>query len=307
MSDPIVFVVASARYGSAIMRGHQQAQSVNAVGGAARVFSASADRPSLFVLREQTVVLVKDVILDDELILALALGGNRLVWDAVDWCAHKPAIALPESPAEHLAGRAATELIGEVLAMTAATAAVVDETFTGVHTIHRVDHQVDVRLRAGSGMSTAERFSAAYFGAPENLPDWADGVSELQRLLTSPESFAALVERARTIPVHADMRNATRDRRDHKPWTKVATTLALGAVPIAENTAANLDVLGPDYPLLFDGSSIDFERCLTDAERLWTDGSLTALRSSLDPLRVRSDPHTVARALVDALDGVRSG
>lgn len=301
MSDPIVFVVSSPRYGSAVMRGYQQAQSVNDVGGAARTLSAVADRPSLLALRDTTVVLVKDVVTDDELALALSLGGNRLVWDAVDYCAHKPPVALPESPEEHLAGRAATELVSEVLSMTAATSGVVERCFSGLDAIHRVDHQIDRRLAPMVGETTAPAFGVAYFGAPENLPQWADAVPSVRQLLTSVDAFDALVPQALAVPFHADIRNATRDRRDHKPWTKVATTLALGAVPIAENTAANVDALGVDYPLLFDGSLAGFENALVAAKRLWDDGGVPALAASLEPLRQRSNPSVAAAQLLELL------
>jgi hypothetical protein len=301
MPEPIVFVVASPRYGSAVMRGYQQAASVNDVGGSARTLSAVADRPSLQELRNTTVVLVKDAVVDDELVLSLSLGGNRLVWDAVDYCAHKPAVALPESPAEHLAGRAATELVPEVLSMTAATTAVVEQSFTGLRAVHAVDHQIDRRLMDAAGTSTATDFDVVYFGAPENLPAWADAVPSIRRLLTSVDAFDALVPQARRAPVHADIRNPLRDRRNHKPWTKVATTLALGALPIAENTDANVAALGDGHPFLFDGSLVDFERVLGVAEERWHAGELAPLFASLASLRERSDPHHAARRLLDLL------
>ena len=301
MPEPIVFVVASPRYGSAVMRGYQQAASVNDVGGSARTLSSVADRPSLQELRNTTVVLVKDAIVDDELVLSLSLGGNRLVWDAVDYCAHKPAVALPESPAEHLAGRAATELVPEVLAMTAATTAVVEQAFAGLRAVHGVDHQIDRRLMDDAGTSTATEFDVVYFGAPENLPIWADAVPSVRRLLTSVDAFDALVPQARRVPVHADIRNPQRDRRDHKPWTKVATTLALGALPIAENTDANVAALGDDYPLLFDGSLVDFERALGAAGELWEADGFAPLFASLAQLRERTDPRTAAQRLLDVL------
>jgi hypothetical protein len=301
MSESLIFVVHSARHGSAVMRGYQQAQSINEIGGSARVLGARSDRPSLFALRNRTVVLVKDVIIDDELILALALGGNRLVWDAVDYCAHKPQISLPESPVQHLAGLAAAELVTDVLAMTTATNAVVEAAFSGLRSVHRVDHQIDRRLDGTVQQEPADSFGVGYFGAPENLPAWADRLDGLDRLLVDTASFAELVPRARNLAVHADFRNPLRDRRDHKPWTKVATTVALGAVPIAEDTAANLDALGQDYPLLFDGSSIGFTEAVETAARSWDEDRLSSLRDRLAPLRHRSDPSEVARRLVEAL------
>lgn len=301
MSEPIVFVVTSPHHGSAVMRGYQQAASVIEVGGSARTLSSVADRPSLHDLRDTTVVLVKDAIVDDELVLSLSLGGNRLVWDAVDYCAHKPAVALPQSPVEHLVGRAATELVPEVLSMTRATTAVVEDAFVGLRQVHAVDHQIDRRLAPAARRPVAAGFDAVYFGAPENLPQWADAVPSIRRLLTNVEGFSALVPDARTAPFHVDIRNPVRERRDHKPWTKVATTLALGALPIAEDSDANVTTLGGDYPLLFDGSLVDFERALDVAETLWDGGGVEPLFDSLASLRQRSDPAHVAHRLLELL------
>ena len=297
----LVLVVRDASYGSAVMRGLQQAQTLNECGIPTRLLSVESDRSSLLSLRDSTVVLVKYAVVENELVLALSVGGNRLIWDVVDYLAHKPPIDEALSPAEHLRSLAASDCVHDFLVMTRATEPILTDAFPEIASIHHVDHQVDRALIQLPAIEPPTSFGLAYLGAPENVPDWVPELEDLHRLLTSERQFSDLIDRAREIPFHVDFRNPARDRRDLKPWTKVATAVRLGAAVIAESTEANRTALGHDYPLFFDGTRLGFNEAVERARQIWNEGRWPELRRSLDRLNHEADPHVVAARLAEAL------
>ena len=270
----LVLVVRDATYGSAAMRGLQMAANLLDVGVPCRVLRATADRASLLDLRDTTVVLVKDAVVEDELVLALSIGGNHLVWDVVDYPAHKPPLAGAESPAEHVRGLAASECVRQLLVMTDSGGTELASAFRHLESISRVDHQVARGLLALEEVPAPEALGIGYLGAPENVPRWVPDLDELRLLLTSERSFPELVPEARRLPVHVDFRDPTRDRRDLKPWTKTATAVWLGAVVIAEATEANVDDVVLVHDSFTEGRSTGASRSMSRSKRSSTRSKL---------------------------------
>lgn len=308
MSDhPIVFVIRDERYGSAVMRGLQQAQTLHDLGVSVRLLSIRSDRAAVMALRDSTVVLIKDAAHEDAVVLSLATAGNRIVWDVVDFLAHKPPLGGPSSPAEFVSTLMVSACVDQALVMTESAGEIVRAAIPGLRSVTLVDHQVDRALTALPARAQPTEFGVAYLGAAENVPRWVPPLPELTMLLTSEQPFSELIPAARAVPFHVDFRNPLRDRRELKPWTKVATGLHLGAAVIAEATEANIAALGPDYPLLFDGGRVDFLRAIDDARAIWEAGTWIDLRSTVQDALAASHPEEVARRFVEAVMPGTSG
>ena len=297
MGESVVFVIRDERYGSAIMRGIQQAQTMHELGVPTRLLSLRASRSAVGRLVGQTIVLVKDAVLDEESVVSLATGGNRIVWDVIDFFAHNPDIAGVVTPAERLAEMAISVCLDHGLVMTTSCGELLQSASPSVSEVTRVDHQVDRALANLEPAPTPEQFGVGYLGASENVPEWVPTRPDMTYLLTSDEPFIELVTAARRLPFHVDFRNPRRDRRQYKPWTKAATALHLGAVPIVESTEANIDALGSNYPLLFDGTRHGFLDVVDTARKLWDAGEWSDLRTSLHLAIERSSPRVVASEL----------
>lgn len=298
---PVVLVIRDERYGSAMMRGMQQAQTLQEIGVPVRLLSIRSDRKAVMALRDSTVVLIKDAAHEDAAVLSLATAGNRIVWDVVDFLAHKPPLGGPMSPAEFVSTLMVSACVDQALVMTESAGVILRDAIPNVQTVSLVNHQVDRSLRSLPDAAPPTEFGVAYLGAEENVPSWVPPLPELSMLLTSDHPFPELIPAAQTVPFHVDFRNPIRDRRELKPWTKVATALHLGAAVIAEATEANLAALGADYPLLFDGGRVDFLRAVADARNIWEQGAWVELRSSLQGAVTASHPEQVARTFAEAI------